>query len=323
MWLRSGNASKSCENGRMQNPIVEVPATQWVGHQPDAALTAALENGGVLYFPAMPFKLSPAEAALLRPEIRDPKSRNISQPAGQPDSVKGALATPEEAATLAAMMKRYRNQAVGLIGELFPGYSGHLRLEPTSYRPSEVESRQQSWRADDKRLHVDAFPSRPNRGERILRVFTNLNPTGKPRLWRVGEPFEAMAARFLPQAKPYRPWQAALLRRLRITKSSRSEYDHLMLQLHDLMKRDMAYQREARQLEMPFAAGSTWVCFSDQTLHAVYSGQYMMEQTFFMAPQFQSEPEKSPLGILSLLMGRMLVDAPLLTEIAEKLAAGL
>ena len=61
----------------------------------------------------------------------------------------------------------------------------------------------QSWRADDRRLHVDAFPSRPNYGERILRVFTNVNPDGEPRVWRVGEPFEAVARRFLPRAKPY------------------------------------------------------------------------------------------------------------------------
>jgi len=295
----------------MQNPIVEVPATQWSGLRPEPALTTALEGGGVLYFPALPFTLTAAESALLRPEVRDPKSRNISQPAGQPDSVKGALGTPQELATLAAMMLRYRQQAVGLVGDLFPHYSQHLRLEPTSYRPSEVESRQQSWRADDKRLHVDAFPSRPNRGERILRVFTNLNPTGKPRLWRVGEPFEAMAARFMPKVKPYSPWQAALLRRLRVTKSLRSEYDHMMLQLHDLLKQDLGYQRDADQLEMPFAAGSTWVCFSDQTLHAVYSGQFMMEQTFFMAPQYQSQPERSPLGILSRLAGRPLAGAPL------------
>ena len=295
----------------MQNPIVEVPARDWSGQRSDPALTAALEGGGVLYFPALSFPLSSDEAALLRPELRDPKSRNISQPPGQPDVVKGALGTPAEITTLAAMMLRYRNQAVGLVGDLFPPYSRHLRLEPTSYRPSDVESRQQSWRADDRRLHVDAFPSRPNRGERILRVFTNLNPAGRPRLWRVGEPFEKVAAHFMPRMKPYRPWQAALLRRLRVTKSLRSEYDHMMLQLHDLMKQDVEYQQRADQLEMPFAAGSSWICFSDQTLHAVYSGQFMMEQTFFMAPQHQSDPRRSPLGVLSTLAGRPLVGAPL------------
>ena len=311
MWLRAETGLSCCENAGMNNPIVEVPATRWTGQRPDAVLTAALEGGGVLYFPGLGFSLSDAEADLLRPEVRDPKSRNISQPAGQGSTVKGAVGTEAELATLAAMMRRYREQAVGLVGDLFPGYSAHLRLEPTSYRPTEVESRRQSWRADDKRLHVDAFPSRPNRGERILRVFSNLHPAGVPRLWRVGEPFEAMAARFLPGIKPYRAWQAALLQRLRVTKSLRSEYDHMMLQLHDLMKQDLAYQRDADQLEMPFAAGSTWVCFSDQTLHAVHSGQFMMEQTFFMAPRHQSQPERSPLGILSRLAGRPLAGAPL------------
>jgi hypothetical protein len=48
-------------------------------------------------------------------------------------------------------------------------------------------------------LHVDAFPSRPIRGERILRVFTNIHPDStQARVWRVGEPFEDIARRYLP-----------------------------------------------------------------------------------------------------------------------------
>ena len=68
----------------------------------------------------------------------------------------------------------------------------------------QVSTRKQSVRADDRRLHVDAFPSRPNYGERILRVFTNVNPDGEPRVWRVGEPFEDVAPRFLPRAETLR-----------------------------------------------------------------------------------------------------------------------
>ena len=87
-------------------------------------------------------------------------------------------------------------------------------------------------------MHVDAFPSRPNYGERILRVFTNVNPDGAPRVWRVGEPFEDMAKRFLPRIKPQMPGAAWLMNLLHVTKSPRSEYDHLMLHLHDAMKAD-------------------------------------------------------------------------------------
>jgi hypothetical protein len=156
-------------------------------------------------------------------------------------------------------------------------------------------------------MHVDAFPSRPNYGERILRVFTNANPDGAPRVWRVGEPFETVAKRFLPRAQPYSRWQAKALRALRVTKSLRSEYDHLMLQLHDAMKSDLDYQQNGPQQTVPFPAGSVWVCFSDQTSHAVMSGQYMLEQTLHLPAARQYNPDSSPLAILSRLTGRTLV----------------
>ncbi|MDB5732896.1 MAG: hypothetical protein JWQ03_2791, partial [Variovorax sp.] len=198
-------------------------------------------------------------------------------------------------------------QAERLIHSLLPRYTAALRMAPTSFRPVQVETRAQSWRADDKRLHIDAFPSRPNYGERILRVFTNVNPEGAPRVWRVGEPFEDIARRFLPRAKPYARWQARCLRALRVTKSFRSDYDHLMLQLHDGMKSDLDYQRNSPQQSVPFAAGSVWVCFSDQTSHAVMSGQYMLEQTLHLPPEKQYDPSASPLAILGRLTGRTLV----------------
>jgi len=40
-------------------------------------------------------------------------------------------------------------------------------------------------------LHIDAFPSRPMHGRRILRFFANVAPDA-PRHWRVGEPFEIL-----------------------------------------------------------------------------------------------------------------------------------
>jgi len=138
-------------------------------------------------------------------------------------------------------------------------------------------------------------------------VFTNANPDGAPRVWRVGEPFEAVARRFLPRAKPYSRLQARLLRALRVTKSLRSEYDHLMLQLHDGMKSDLEYQKNSDQQTVPFPAGSVWVCFSDQTSHAVMAGQYMLEQTLHLPAARQYNPESSPLAILSRLTGRKLV----------------
>ncbi|MEG0148976.1 MAG: Kdo hydroxylase family protein [Comamonas sp.] len=291
----------------MEPQIVKIDATDWrnVPNRPE--WTAAVEAGKLLYFPSLAFDLTEQEKSLLRPDVRDPKARNISL--NVDGSIKGVAGDEATQQQVAAMVGRFRDQATALIAGLFPDYMPVVRMAPTSYRPSQVETRAQSWRADDKRMHVDAFPSRPNYGERILRVFTNVNPHGQPRVWRVGEPFEAVARKFLPRAKPYVRWQAKALEMLHVTKSFRSEYDHLMLQLHDGMKGDLDYQQNAPQETVPFAAGSTWVCFSDQAVHAVMAGQYMLEQTLFLPPGSEYDKEASPLAILTRLKGHPLVDA--------------
>lgn len=291
----------------MESQIIEIDADQWQGVAGRPEWTAGLEAGKLLFFPRLRFEFLPEERAFLRPDIRDPKSRNISL--NVDGALKGAAGDAATQTALARMIGRFREQANALIAGLLPHYVPALRPAPTSYRPSQVESRSQSWRADDRRLHVDSFPSRPNYGERILRVFTNVNPDGAPRVWRVGEPFEAVARTFLPRAKPYVRWQAKALQALHVTKSFRSEYDHLMLQLHDGMKGDMDYQQRSPQETVPFPAGSTWVCFSDQTSHAVMSGQYMMEQTLYLPPGREYDPSASPLAILQRLTGRPLVEA--------------
>jgi hypothetical protein len=285
----------------MRERVVELGASDWhaPGGQPD--WIAAVEEGKVLYFPRLAFQLLPEEPPLLRPDLLALGVRNISWDAQR--GLKGAAGDEKVQAQVTQLVSRFAAQATALVNALFPAYSQHMRSAPASLRPTSVSNRKQSVRADDRRLHVDAFPSRPNRGERILRVFSNINPHGEARIWRVGEPFEDVARRFVPLAKPYSPWQARVLAVTGVTKSLRSEYDHLMLQIHDRMKADDDYQRDCPQLRFEFPPGSTWVCFSDQTVHAAMSGQYMMEQTFHLPAAKQYNPAMSPLAILGRLAG--------------------
>ena len=295
--------------GPMQQQLVTLDLAHWRGGTPQPAWIKALEAGKVLYFPKLAFELLVDERRFLDPALLSADARNISLDisSGGMSRIKGVQGDPQVQQSVAAMVMRFRTHAQALVHSLLPQYIAALRMAPTSFRPAQVETRVQSWRADDKRLHVDAFVSRPNRGERILRVFSNANPHGAPRVWRVGEPFEDVARRFLPQIKPYSHWQAKLLNGLHVTKSMRSEYDHFMLQLHDAMKSDLAYQQTAPQQTVPFAAGSVWVCFSDQTSHAVMSGQYMLEQTLHLPATRQYDPSASPLAVLERLTGRPLV----------------
>jgi len=289
----------------MSERIITIPTSNWLPESVDPNWIQALEEGKVLYFPNLSFALNAQEQQLLTPNMLAPKARNISLDANK--ELKGAQGDITTQQQLAEMIGRYRAQALQLVHALAPDYADVLRIAPTSFRPMSVSERKQSWRADDRRMHVDAFPSRPTYGERILRVFTNINPNGEPRVWRVGESFTSMTNTMLPRIKKYSPLQAKLLNSLGITKNVRSEYDHIMLQLHDQMKADMDYQANSAQEEMHFPPGSVWVCFADQAIHGVMSGQYMMEQTLHIAPADQYNPSSSPLGILKSITGRKLV----------------
>ena len=295
----------------LDDTIRNFPDTAWDASPCERAPTAGvehlLEGGHVLCFPQLHFELSASERRFLTPAISDGKAKNISL--RDDGSIRGASGSTQDQAELRDMIQRFSNQAQSLVDRLFPHYQGKLRAAKASYRPIQIEGRETSWRKDDTRLHVDAFPSNPIHGVRLLRVFTNLNPEGQPRQWRVGEPFPEFLQRFAPRLTPPVPGSAAVLRALKITKSHRTDYDHYMLQLHDKMKADLAYQKDAPQRSVDFAPGTTWVVFSDQVLHAVMGGQYMMEQTFYLEPTHLLYPHTAPLKVLEDMLGKALLPA--------------
>jgi len=273
---------------------------------PGGGLEGTLESGKVLFFPHLRFDFADDEFRFLSEQWSDGNAKNISF-RGHDAPLQGAQGTAADIAELKTLIARFSSKAESLVCGLFPHYQRHLRRGFTSYRTAIVEDRETSWRKDDTRLHIDSFPSNPTGGLRLLRVFSNVNPTGLPRVWRVGEPFADYAARFFPRASRPLPGSAWLLERLGITKSRRTAYDHYMGQLHDLGKADFAYQQTTPQLTLEFPAGSSWVVFSDQVLHAVMSGQYMLEQTFYLEPEHLVNPALAPLKILEGLAGRPLV----------------
>lgn len=286
-----------------EQALREFPDTQW-GQGRTTHLEHLVEAGCVLHFPQLAFTVQPPEQRFLDPRWSDGRSKNISLRAG--GELRGTQAQGQDRQQLQAMIERFAAQAAQLVDRLFPQYRGKLRAGNASLRPFEVQGRETSWRKDDARLHVDAFPSNPTRGLRLLRVFSNVHPGQLARQWRVGEAFEDFGARFLPRLRPAWPGSARTLHLLRLTKALRTPYDQAMLQLHDLAKSDLEYQRRAPQARVDFAPGSTWVVYSDQVLHAVMGGQHMMEQTFYLHPDDQLAPHTAPLRVLERLLGREL-----------------
>jgi hypothetical protein len=283
----------------------EAKVLSWMGGVAAGDETAALESGNVLLCRDLRFDIAAEEARLFTPAILGSAKNASFDPAR--GRLGGSTLAGDQADVLAGMMRRFSDAAAGLVDALCPHYRGRLARGRASFRPAEIAGRASSWRKDDTRLHVDSFPATPSGGRRILRVFSNVNPEGRARTWRVGDEFEAVARRFADALTLPLPGAGYLLALLRITKSPRTPYDALMLQLHDCMKQDEAFQSASPQTRVDFPPGSTWLAFTDHVSHAAMAGQYQLEQTFLLPVEAMLEPARAPLRILERLKGRRLV----------------
>ena len=288
--------------------VVSLPIPSWdypCSMAQQERVLRALERGSVLLFPLLQFSMQQSEERLLSARIAG-DGKNISlNPAN--GTLRGVNADAAQMKPLRGMMQRFATFSKILLQNLLPRYESGLQQARTSYRPLEIAGRPTSWRKDDTRLHVDNFPSSPTQGKRILRVFTNINPHGQARRWRLGEPFESVARRYLPTL-PKPIWGANYaLNLLGATKSRRSDYDHFMLRLHDHMKADLNYQLESSQTTHDFHPGSTWMVFTDQVPHAAMIGQYALEQTFHLPVDCMLDTSRAPLRVLERLLDRKLI----------------
>lgn len=264
-----------------------------------------MERGNVIYFPGLSLVVGENWQSLMYSPVADRKSKNISyDPAS--GALKGAILPEREWVHLQTMIAAFSTTVAQFVSALLPSYAGSIERGRTSYRPVEIAGREYSRLKDDRLLHIDAFPSTPTRGRRILRVFTNIDPSGKPRVWRIGEPFERYATKFLPSLRRPTAPVAWLLAAVGATRSRRTAYDQLMLGLHNIAKRDAVFQKTAAYEEIEFPAGSSWMCFTDQVLHAAIAGRHALEQTFYLDVDAMAEPERSPLKTLERMTRRRL-----------------
>ena len=295
-----------------ESPLVTIDNDSW---RDDSRIrdeaVSALESGRVLYIPDLGFPIEAQEKQFFADAFFRLSAKNISfDPTTREirGLKKSAQTTEQEIALLAGMMARYARFSRSLCESLMGERATQLSVARTSFRPVEIEGRKsRTVGSDDTLLHVDSFSSRPMAGRRILRVFTNVNPAGKPRVWHVGEPFEDLAGRFVPRLRKPWPGERAALRMLYVTKSYRTLYDHYMLRLHDDMKGDSTYQRSVPFTRVELASGATWICFTDQVSHAALSGQHVLEQTIYCDVEHMAQPERSPLKVLESMIGRALV----------------
>ena len=271
-------------------------------------LRALLERDGVLILDTDPFRLTDADFDLINRQASDGRSKNWSFNPHTGD-LDGVVGGGEGITGLRAIMSRYVAWSQHLIGDFFPAYLDNIELGRTSLRTRSVQEEPPlSRRKDDRSLHLDAFTSQPVAGRRILRVFSNIDPTGAGREWAIADGgFQDFAERFRHRTRRLLPGEARILEGLSLTKCRRTDYDQIMLGMHDAAKRDRGYQASAPRRFVSFPGGATWLAFTDQTPHAAVSGQCALEQTFYVPVEQLADPAASPLRILERLWGAPLV----------------
>jgi hypothetical protein len=284
------------------------------GIQPCDENYLALEQGNILYFPRTPFELSEQDRELLRSTGLSSSThhKNVAYRPAE-DKVTGFdPAAVSDPARLRAVMRSYSERALGLLWKLLPRYMEKARIDFASFRPQEEEGRDLPTKKRNDLLHVDAFPTRPTRGDMILRFFTNIHDT-KPRVWFTSDPMSALAPRYAGDAKlreaalhPKGSFTSRMLGAFGGVDAKRSAYDRFMLGFHDYLKFNGDYQQNCPKYRFQFPPDSSWIVFTDVVPHAVLSGRFALEQTVIVARDTLVQPENSPIQILENLCGRQL-----------------
>jgi len=275
-----------------------------------------LEEGRVLYFDQLPYVLFQEDKEFLLSQ-RQSDSRlhkNVSYRPSQ-DILRGAAGGPEDTAHLHDIMRKYSQEVTRFIKQWLTPYAPELALDYASFRPEEEQGRDLPVHKRNDLLHCDAFPTRPMNGHRILRCFTNINPT-TARIWNTTEDFSTLANKYAADAglagfaakgsARSNPLVRSVKKALGLKAVDHSAYDRFMLRFHDYLKENTAFQENCPKIRLEFQPGWTWVCYTDSVSHAVLSGQYALEQTFIIPLQSLVTPDKAPIRILERLANKPL-----------------
>jgi hypothetical protein len=269
-------------------------------------LEERLERGEVVYLPVCPFSLPRDDDLhfLMGQSVGGYRHKNVSY-----DPIAGRVAgfrrrDEQQSRRLREVFAAFADNAARWLATAVPRYADSWRRDRVSFRPLEEATRRSRLHARNDLLHIDAFPSRPSGGARILRLFANINPVDA-RVWVTAETFPQLLKRFGQQVGLPTGAGEAWTRRLGRAvvglfhpQARRTPYDDFMLRLHHHLKRDNLFQERGPRRFWTFAPGSAWLAFTDGVSHADLRGQFALEHTFFVPVERMVDPEQSPLRLL-------------------------
>jgi len=307
---------------------IVVADKEWENKENKLMYCESLEDGNILFFPSTPFPFPKEEIDFLLTQKQGGSAarKNIAYKPQIDKITNHDSKDPDAAAKLKEILRNYSKRVTEFLTLLLSPYANHWKHDYASFRPFQEKGRNLRLRARNDLLHVDSFPTRPLHGARILRFFTNINPT-EGRHWITSDGFADLAKAYagkvtLPPSANYdlrsrlEKKMKRLIRSLGMKVPLRSPYDTFMLNMHNYLKENSEFQEKCHKDHWDFPPGSCWAVFTDQVSHAALAGQYAIEQTFIIPQKGLLFPEKSPVSVLERMSGRNLVDSELLTEMS-------
>jgi hypothetical protein len=276
----------------------------------------SLEAGDILYFPTAPPLVTNEERAFLVTQKQADASfyKNISYRPTE-DRLKGVdQKVLGQWKRVHEVMRAFSGRSIAFMASFLTKYIADWKIDYASFRPIEEQGRKASLHSRNDLLHFDSFPTRPSHGDRLLRIFVNINPE-EPRVWLTSDHFEALAPRFAGKigltrtpglAEACKHAAVKLAAGMGLPVIDRPPYDAFMLKIHHTMKEDAAFQETCRKDRWEFPSGSAWIVFTDGASHACLRGQYALEQTFIIRRNSLTCPDIAPISILERIAGHPL-----------------
>jgi hypothetical protein len=301
---------------------IEILSNEWTEDKNRLRYARELERGNILFFSKSPFPFPESDKMFLLSQRQGASKtrKNIAYKPDQDKITNHDAKDPNQAAQMKQVLRSYSRRVTEFLTTLLTPYATSWKLDYASFRPFQELGRQLRLKARNDLLHVDAFPTRPLHGARILRFFTNINPV-ESRKWITSKPFGDLALDFGGEkGVPFPPSvgyslkdrlerkMKEFLRRAGVKIPLRSPYDVFMLKMHNFLKENESFQKNCPKDQWDFPPGSCWAVFTDLVSHAALSGQYALEQTLIIPRKALLFPELSPVSILERLSNRNMVD---------------
>jgi len=266
-----------------------------------------LERGDIVTFTPCPVALPTGDdlAFLLQQQLKSTHHKNISYNPANHTAAGFVQQSSAQAERLQNLLRDFSQQATDWLAKTLPQYAQAWQPDRVSLRTEEEAIRKLRLTARNDLLHFDAFPSRPTRGHRILRLYVNINPTDE-RVWMTSDTFKKVLDQFgtqvgLPGVRDHtilRRLSHGLLTLFQPHANERTDYDDFMLRLHHFLKSNDAFQERTARRLWHFKPGTAWLLFSDTISHAELRGQFALEHSYFVAPHTLALPDESPARLL-------------------------